>query len=142
MPSYQKHVAINLIFGLPLTLALLKTSTHMNSEEALAFCGAFFYSTLLLHPDLDLTRKIRLFSLKGLLTLPFRPYSYLFRHRGISHMPVIGTLTRILWLFLLFTLGSSFLDSSYSLQWHPLFWFIFLGVVFSDFWHIVLDKIR
>ncbi|MDE3048256.1 MAG: DUF2227 family putative metal-binding protein, partial [Verrucomicrobiota bacterium] len=102
-------------------------------QEGVSFVAAFLYGTFFLHPDLDIAYKIKLFSLKGLLTLPFRPYSYLFRHRGISHMPVVGTLTRVLWLSLLLWLFC-------GLTLPPL-WFALAGLAVADLFHILLDAL-
>ena len=71
MPSYRTHVSVNLAFGLPLSLAALKYTVQSTPTDTLAFSAAFIYGTLFLHPDLDLARHIRLFSLKGLLLLCF-----------------------------------------------------------------------
>lgn len=144
MPSYRTHVSINLFLGLPLSLAALKYTVQSAPSEILSFAAAFIYGTFFLHPDLDLTRKVRLFSLKGLFTLPFRPYSYLFRHRGISHAPIIGTLTRILWLCLFFWILFAFLDwtlPSLEKLNQPYIWFGLIGLAISDLFHLFLDRI-
>lgn len=140
MPSYRTHISVNLSLGLPLSLAALKYTVQSTPTDTICFAAAFIYGTFFLHPDLDLARKIRLFSLKGLLTLPFRPYSYLFRHRGISHMPLIGTFTRIVWLFLLFScLGWI----SPHFQWNqPYVWFAISGVAIADLFHVLLDQLK
>ncbi len=138
MPGYRTHVKVNLSFGLPFALAILNYSTLSTPKGMICFTAAFIYGTFFLHPDMDLARNIRLFSWKGLLTLPFRPYSYLFRHRGISHIPVIGTLTRVLWLLGLFALFGwvyPHFTSSYT-------WFGIGGLATADFFHVVLDRIR
>ncbi len=138
MPSYRTHVSVNLFVGLPLSLAALKYTVQSTPTDIASFAFAFAYGTLFLHPDLDLARNIRLFSLKGLLTLPFRPYSYLFRHRGISHMPLIGTLTRILWLLaLLYPLGYLYPVLSWS---QPYLWFGIAGFAVADLFHVFLDQ--
>lgn len=131
MPAYRTHVAVNLVLGLPLALAVLKYTVAFTPEQLFSFSAAFVYGTLFLHPDLDIAYKIKLFSLKGFLTLPFRPYSYLFRHRGISHMPVIGTLSRVLWLWMI-----CWLFFGWAL---PPIWFALGGLAASDLFHILLD---
>lgn len=144
MPSYRTHVRINLFLALPFSLAALKGLLSPNLDDLFYFSSAFAYGTLFLHPDLDLTRQVRIFSLKGLLTLPFRPYSYLFRHRGISHIPLIGTATRLLWLiaviwFFCSTLGWAFPDlkewDSISLR------YALCGIAIADLCHVALDRI-
>ena len=144
MPSYRTHVSVNLMLGLPLSVAVLKYAMHTNLSDMLTFSAVFIYGTLFLHPDMDLARNIRLFSLKGLLTLPFRPYSYIFKHRGLSHVPIIGTLTRILWLFgciylTLFILGKAI--PSFEIDQYPLFPYVVIGLATADLFHIILDQI-
>lgn len=134
MPSYKAHVTVNLSIGLPLVLAALKYTVPFEPTQLFAFSAAFLYGTLFLHPDMDLAYKIKLLSWKGLLTLPFRPYSLLFRHRGISHMPVIGTLTRVLWLWGLFLILFGWVMPN----WVPL-WFVLGGLASADLCHILLD---
>jgi uncharacterized metal-binding protein len=142
MPSYRTHININLSLGLPLSIAALKYTAACSLFDMFCFAIAFCYGTFLLHPDLDLARNIRLFSLKGILTLPFRPYSYFFRHRGISHLPVIGTLTRVLWLlgclyFAFFLLDKAIPHLHFWNQ--PLVWFGVAGLAVADLLHVFLD---
>lgn len=138
MPSYRTHVSVNLFLALPAALAALKYTVQSTPADWIWFGGAFIYGTLFLHPDLDLARNIRLFSLKGLLTLPFRPYSYLFRHRGISHWPIIGTLTRVAWLLAIFyCLGWTFPHFPNSAMW-----LCIGGIASADLSHILLDWIK
>lgn len=138
MPSYRTHVSVNLFLGLPLALAALKYTVQSTPIDTLCFTGAFAYGTLFLHPDLDLARNIRLFSLKGLLTFPFRPYSYLFRHRGISHMPLIGTLTRVLWLLGFFWVIGWVIPIHFE---QPYVWFGLAGLALADLSHVLLDSL-
>ncbi len=137
MPSYRVHATLNLAIGLPLSLgALYYTAVPYTTQEFFSFVGAFLYGTFFLNPDLDLAYKTKLFSLRGFLTLPFRPYSRLFRHRGISHMPVIGTLTRVLWLAAL-----SWLLLGWTVTDWALLWFALGGLALADFFHILLDQL-
>jgi len=144
MPSYRTHVSINLFVGLPLSLAALKYGVLSTPKEIGYFSAAYIYGTFFLHPDLDLTHNIRLFSLKGLLTLPFRPYSRLFSHRGLSHVPLIGTLTRLLWLLGFFWLLFWALGWVVpKLDWNqPLVWFAIGGLAAADLLHVLLDQIN
>ena len=143
MPSYATHVSVNLLLGLPLSLAAMKYMASSSLTDLTAFSAAFIYGTLFFHPDLDLARNTRLFSIKGILSLPFRPYSYLFKHRGISHIPILGTLTRILWLGALFTLFYLFLDRPIpSLDEIPYLLFGSIGLMAADLFHITLDQLE
>ncbi|UCF10027.1 MAG: DUF2227 family putative metal-binding protein [Candidatus Bipolaricaulota bacterium] len=71
---------------------------------AAAFLGAFLFATLLLSPDLDLARSdaARRWGIARILWLP---YAKLFRHRRVSHRPVLGPLTRIVYFAVLVLAG-------------------------------------
>lgn len=82
------------------------------------------------------------------------PYGRLFYHRGISHTPLIGTLTRILYLLFVPILVSSgaimagydltmpLMDLQGWLRGHALHFFVALfGLCLSDFAHWVMDKV-
>jgi uncharacterized metal-binding protein len=103
-----------------------------------------------MNPDMDMANQIKLFSWKGLLTLPFRFYALFFHHRGISHRFLLGTLTRIL-----FILGIAFLFLYlfHKVTFHtdtflhfitvyktPLI-YLFAGILAADSCHVTLDLI-
>jgi len=99
-----------------------------------------------MNPDLDLSNKIRLFSLRGFLTMPFRGYSLIFRHRGISHSLLFGSVTRILYLGLLFYLFLYILKKPNLSKKHFLmilrsnyFLYGFIAIMLADFFHLALD---
>lgn len=101
MANYKTHTRFNLFLALPLLLAMGWYLFNLSVKELALFTGAFAYATLWMSPDSDVAYQVKLFSFRGLMTLPFRPYAYLFKHRGLSHKPVIGTATRLLWVLLL-----------------------------------------
>ena len=101
-----------------------------------------------MNPDLDLIHQIKLFSLRGLLTLPFRFYSKIFKHRGLSHSIIFGTATRILWLsgvaLLLFYVAYRTIPTEktflYYLNYYKLYVIYGLaGIVLADWCHLALD---
>jgi uncharacterized metal-binding protein len=102
MPSGKTHSKIN-IFLLP--FLLLGGFLVYPDMYVLGVVGiVYLYSTLYFNPDLDIATMNRLFTLKGLLTLPMRIlYAPFFRHRGMSHT-LLGTLSR-LFVMGLFILG-------------------------------------
>ncbi len=149
MSNYRSHTAFNIIVALP---ALLISSYYLINPSLnilLGFSGSFIYSTLFMSPDLDLVHQIRVFSVRGFFTLPFRFYSRLFRHRGISHSLIFGSLTRILWLAGL-ALGISYLVFNMSLNIQTYWKFfqkhqslltaILAGICFADWCHLILDR--
>lgn len=88
-----------------------------------------------LGPDLDLSWT-RL-GILGRLSLA-NEYTALFKHRGISHIPVIGTLTRApVWLLPVLLVC---LIGNWPMPWWAI-WRVGWGLVLSDFWHIMWDKL-
>ena len=146
MALYKTHATFNLIVALPLLTWAAIYFLNPTLGQLLVFAVAFIYATLFMNPDLDLANKIKLISFRGLLTLPFRGYSRLFRHRGLSHSLLFGTLTRILWLGALFYLillliGREFPDRTAvltALKDHR-FLFGLTGIALADFCHLLLD---
>ncbi|MBP9840808.1 MAG: DUF2227 family putative metal-binding protein [Simkaniaceae bacterium] len=148
MPNYQTHSIANLILVLPLSIWSAYHFFAPNQEEVATFAGCFIYTTLFMSPDVDLASKNKLLSLKGILTLPFHLYARLFSHRGLSHMPVIGTLTRLLYLFFLFliiytlyyeTAPSFSKIHAFIHSYSSLFFSGFLGACIADIAHEGLD---
>ena len=99
-------------------------------------------------PDLDLANQIKLVSIRGFFTFPFRAYAKFFRHRGLSHSIIFGTLTRILWLGLI-GLGIFFAIYKAVPKTQDFLSFFFkhkayiltglAGVFFADMCHLLLD---
>lgn len=146
---YRTHVKFNFFIALPLLLFIVFYLFNPLIPNALSFTVCFIYATLYMNPDLDLAYKIKLFSLKGLLTIPFRSYSLIFKHRGISHSPILGTLSRVLWLMIFFIFFLFIFDKLIFLQ-KPLviFYKTYKHLIFSGFWgilaadicHLILDS--
>jgi len=61
------------------------------------FVGSYLFSMLFLSPDLDLPQS-RAFRRWGIFRWLWIPYTRLFRHRGLSHRPFLGPLSRVLYL--------------------------------------------
>lgn len=146
MARYRTHATFNLLVALPLLIWAAIALFNPTLRHLLIFSAAFAYATLYMNPDLDLANKIKLFSFRGLLTLPFRGYSHLFRHRGLSHLPLIGTVTRILWLsallYAILVLSGRELPRMTTLQaliTSPTFLFGFTGIALADLCHLLLD---
>lgn len=145
MSLYKTHLRFNLIFALPFFSLALYLLFQPPFKYFITFIGVFIYASYFLTPDLDLAYKNRLFSLKGLLTFPFIFYSLIFRHRGISHLPIIGTLTRLIYLSLLIFLTIWLLDLKTDSFWTTFayykgfFSFGFLAIILSDLSHLLLD---
>lgn len=78
-------------------------------------------STLFLSPDIDLKQSISSRSW-GIFRFLWIPYHRVFRHRGLSHWPIIGTLSRIVYLFVFFEILSYgyFAAAAYLEHWDAL----------------------
>ncbi|MDN3504191.1 MAG: DUF2227 family putative metal-binding protein [Rhabdochlamydiaceae bacterium] len=149
MSNYRSHTLFNLFFLLPLSTLSVFYFFVPSRFNLLLYIGTFTYATCFMTPDADIANKIKLLSLRGVMTLPFRPYSMLFSHRGISHIPIIGTLTRIGWICGCFFLIYTFIYN-HTFSFHPIIEFYHthtlsihytLSALFvSDIGHLILDK--
>jgi uncharacterized metal-binding protein len=99
MPSGRTHLGIELgVLVLAVAGGISWVQAGGMSARALgAFSGAYAFSMVFLSPDLDLadSRPMRRW---GPLSFLWRPYAWIFRHRGASHDVVWGPLTRLLYL--------------------------------------------
>ena len=116
MPRRRTHTKFNLFLGLPLTLGAILYSLKIPLLPLLIFSICFIYGTLYFSPDLDLANQIKFFSLKGILTAPFRLYSGIFRHRRFSHKPILGTLSRIILFETNYTTTTKYSDKINSIS--------------------------
>ena len=148
MPNYRTHVRFNLLIALPCVVAGTYYFHEPSQPFLITFIIAFFYGTCFMNPDLDLIHQIKLFSVRGMLTLPFRFYSKMFKHRGLSHSIFFGTATRILWLcgvtFFLFYLVYQTIPSEKTFLiylFHYKFYLLYglAGLLLADLCHIALD---
>ena len=148
MSNYKGHNLFNLIFFLPITLAGIFYFFTQNGEHLCLYAGGFIFATFFMSPDSDIADKIKMNSLRGVLSLPFRLYSKFFKHRGISHWIVVGTFTRIFWLVLLFAICYTLLYQR-TLSLEPLISFYkahtlsvnyaIAGFCIADIGHLILD---
>ncbi len=146
MAQYKTHTTVNIVLFLPLAIWGLIYFYHPSLDLLTLFGVGFLYSTLFMNPDMDLANKIKLLSIRGILSLPFRFYSLIFKHRGISHSPILGTATRILWLtgfvYLLFYICNISLFNKVDLKTlirNTSFLFVISGIALADICHLFLD---
>lgn len=109
MPSGTTHRRAELI-ALPAIVGGLLHGQYLSPVEIGPFTGAYVLSSLLLSPDLDL-KVNRTRRQWGPLGFIWEPYARAFRHRGASHSLVIGPLTRLAYLAIVF--GSVAVGLSY-----------------------------
>ena len=112
-------------------------------ESLAALGGGYLLSTIGINPDQDIAR--RTFAerrgLWGLfLYIWTLPYGILFKHRGISHEHIIGTITRVLimglWippLVMYLSIGFDWVPVAHYSGW------VFLGLTVADSMHIAAD---
>ncbi|NPB03856.1 MAG: hydrolase [Thermotogae bacterium] len=151
MPSGKVHDGVNTAVGLALGVVV-----WVETEDVvftILFLLGFFFATYYLSPDLDLegTRPVRRW---GKLSFIWRPYAAVMPHRGLSHIPILGVLTRLGYLFLLLSLLwflmmgilEYFGLSPPRLKLVPLrsdWWQPFiLGVLLADTLHIAMDNLH
>lgn len=161
---YTQHCLSNLTIGTLLSAGI--TSTELAQHIApLPFAGAFVVATFLLSPDLDLHHSSPTQNW-GFLKKLWWPYSKIFRHRGISHVPILGTGTRFFYLCALSLLCVLAYDisiaASQNLNWtfiesasvgrmqelwesarshEKLLLSIFAGLTASDLSHLLVDAV-
>lgn len=148
----KSHDFINML-ALPLCLY------HIPKEFYFPFSAGYIFGTFLLSPDLDLPQS-KPSKRWGKLKFIWMPYQLLSKHRGASHIPLLGTVLRFAYIMLVFIflyfalLGISskyaphiknlFLSFdpfellSSLAQREEVFYFT-LGVVVSEVFHIVID---
>lgn len=149
MANYKAHATFNLLCVLPFAAWGVIHFFHPSQKLGACFIATFAYSTLFMSPDVDLAHQNKLLSLKGILILPFRLYSHLFAHRGLSHVPIIGTLTRLVYLgaiaLLVYFVLNKALPSMTLLQGLFQRYDIYIlyglaGVILADIGHLILDS--
>jgi len=129
MPRATVHKHFNVIIVVPLFTFLLyqvliwcEIDYQLVLRNTLFFVLAFLYGTFFFSPDLDVAYMNRLWSWRIIFNFPFIPYALLFRHRGISHHPFWGLISRVLYLLLLIILG------------------VYLYFLMRTFWNVGLVK--
>lgn len=105
--------------------------------------------TLLVHPDLDvdgLDRNEhalvkRTMGLGFLWLMLWYPYARVFKHRGVSHWPIVGTLTRVLYLGVLLTVALMVTGMQmYIEDVVDIGGYVVGGMMISDFVHWWMDR--
>lgn len=149
MSDYRTHTKVNLFIGLPILTAAAILLLHPPLTLLLLGLGTFVYGTLFMSPDVDLAYQTKLASVRGILSIPFRTYAMVFRHRGLSHSFFFGTLTRVLWLLMYVVIGlyiayqifpgkTDFLR--FFLRYKPYLIWGFSGLFLADICHLLMDK--
>lgn len=135
----KAHLIVNISASVPL-LALglyVKQEMGLSGEEIIAGCVGYALASTILTPDIDLKRTLahriaRRLPFGKLIVLWMRSYALAFKHRGVSHWPIIGTLTRYLWFVVPVSVLLTF-------EVQPM---LFVGMVIADLLHVLADWIE
>jgi len=134
MASGTKHFSANLVGGLGIyTLLNISNTTDSN------MIGIGLVLGTIITPDYDfdkiyIKKIIKKIPVIGLFwNLYWYPYSLFFKHRGLSHNLLLGTLTRFIYLFfpILFFMYDNLQISHIN---------IIIGWYLQDFIHYILDS--
>ena len=150
MASGRTHDIVNLSF-LPVAVYYLKP------QDFLGFTAGYLVGTFLLSPDLDLrnskpARRWKLFKLF------WYPYTKIFKHRGVSHIPILGSIIRLFYVsflmvfplvvYLFINNPAKLDDIRYDVLDKTIFWLknpfiisFFIGIVLSEIVHVITDMI-
>ena len=157
MASGKVHDIVNLIVG-----GFLSGAVFISLDSflgAIFFLLGWLFSTFIFGPDTDIVPGKRSLILKFFLT----PYSWIFKHRGISHHILFGTLTRVFYLIFIGAVIISIINSFFYPEltlgnygrallsffqdfnldkplYKGLTWF-YIGVFLADGSHVLLDHI-
>jgi uncharacterized metal-binding protein len=104
VPSGKTHARLDILVLLFLAAGALACrsflAVHFDADAftrcAVVFLACYLFSSFLLSPDLDLARS-RPMRHWGPLHWLWLPYAWAFRHRGLSHAPLLGTALRMIY---------------------------------------------
>lgn len=142
--------------ALPVVMAGGAILWHYDYHSQAIFISIGYLSGKYLDPDLDQLKitqarqnALHDFSILGYFWIGYwYAYGYLFKHRGISHVPIIGTLTRVFYLLplmgLMWIFGSSILPNWFNQNFYAMIVSVkmmsfVIGLALSDLLHEVLD---
>lgn len=157
MPKGVTHDKFNIFVG-SFILGLM-VGRQLSFWIILSFLSGHCISTFIFSPDSDFMPKAR----TGPLQYFLYPYSLFFKHRGISHSLILGTLTRVIYSILMLggiiyvfnkiglldyastsyfmTLRDFFMDYNLEEFRYLLTTWFFIGLLIADWGHCGLDKI-
>ncbi|WP_029519976.1 metal-binding protein [Persephonella sp. IF05-L8] len=132
---------------------------YLRPENAPSFIAGYFIGTFFLSPDNDIFHSKPNKRWK-ILRFIWYPYTKLFSHRGISHLPVLGILTKLIYLVIVFSLISAIIliplyfykpdlipeidtnpQSLKEYLLHPFTVSFFFGLILSEIVHVITDII-
>ncbi len=93
MSDGKTHDRIGLFFGIVFAVIIFLL---IEVILGISFAAGWLLSLFVFSPDTDLMPKKR----TGILAFVLYPYSILFKHRGVSHSLLLGTLSRVIYIFI------------------------------------------
>ncbi len=151
MASGRTHDIVNLVAFPPLVY-------YLKPVDFIGFSAGYLFGTFFLSPDNDLYHSLPSKRWKFLRFI-WKPYSKFFSHRGVSHLPIVGSLLRLLYFVLVFILfytliyfisvklfpessnffrGISFNPDMFK---HPFFVSFLIGLFLSEIIHVITDMV-
>lgn len=148
MPGGRTHNIINIIVLTTIVagLYLLKNryditllEEHLNIKVILVFSLSYLFGTFFLSPDLDIDSSA--YDRWGIFKFLWWPYKELFKHRGMSHHPVFGPLTILIYFALIVILVLVIVGFDASGFPVDAIAALLLGIVMSIEIHILADMV-
>jgi uncharacterized metal-binding protein len=105
--------------------------------------GGYLAGGIWLSPDIDL-KQSRPSKRLGILSPLWKPYRKASGHRGFSHAPIIGTLSRLIYLALpaiFWALATSYNPTNFLWYHRELLAALFVGLEISTWVHLCMDYI-
>ncbi len=145
MASGRTHELINLAVLPPVVY-------YLSPNDLISFLGGYFVGTFLLSPDNDIYNSKPNKRWK-ILRFIWTPYTKIFKHRGISHIPIYGTVTKMLYLIGIVLIIFFILEILNILKVHnqniniksillnPIFLSFIIGLILAEIVHIFTDII-
>lgn len=152
------HRKFNILTGVIYSVLIVIFSSF-DWEAFGCFLICFTFGTFILSPDIDLGPN----RFAGISKFFIYPYSFIFKHRGISHSIFLGTLSRVLYglvfLAIIFLISDQFkltnnsfknlfeFMQSFVLHFNYAYWphkwliWCYVGLFLSDFSHVLLDSL-
>ncbi len=154
MATGRTHDIVNLSF-LPVAVY------YLQPESFSGFISGYLVGTFLITPDNDIyhskpNRRWKFFRFL------WYPYTKLFSHRGVSHLPIIGSFIKLIYLFIVLSIFATFLISIMHFFWgvsvvenlknigkEEIFYIIknpfvvsfLIGLVLAEIVHIITDVV-
>ncbi len=133
----KEHEIINILL-LPPVLTIIP------AEGTFPFSIGYIIGTFFISPDIDIPHS-RSSKRWNILKIFWYPLWMVVGHRGVLHIPIVGTFVKLIYLLLIFFPIYNLLESLFPVGLYikhideiKLFYFT-LGIIIADILHILLD---